>query len=96
MLFLNGVYVTTGERLIFRRVPSPTVVALENLDYVISKRVGGALERQGLLVRDFENSFLTLDTSDGAGQSPQQTTTARWRKPLGFRYTPGWRSRHTN
>ena len=26
-----------------------------------------ALERQGLLVRDFENSFLTVDTPDGAG-----------------------------
>ena len=58
---------TTGERLIFRRVPPPTVVALENLVYVISKRVSGALERQGLLVRDFENSFLTVDTPDGAG-----------------------------
>ena len=67
MLFLDGVYVTTGERLIFRRVPPPTVVALENLVYVISKRVSGALERQGLLVRDFENSFLTVDTPDGAG-----------------------------
>ena len=67
MLFLDGVYVTTGERLIFRRVPPPTVVALENLVYVISKRVGGALERQGLLARDFENSFLTVDTPDGAG-----------------------------
>ena len=67
ILFLDGVTVTTGERLIFRRVPPPTVVALENLVYVISKRVGGALERQGLLGRDFENSFLMVDTPDGAG-----------------------------
>ncbi len=61
MLFLDGVHVTTGERLAFRRAPPPTVVALEKLVHLISKRVGRALERQGLLVRDVENSFLTLD-----------------------------------
>ena len=60
MLFLDGVYVTSGERLSFRRVPPPTVAALEKLVLVISERVGRALERQGLLVRDFENSFLTF------------------------------------
>ena len=38
MLFPDGVYVTTGERLTFRRVPPPTVVALEALVRVISKR----------------------------------------------------------
>jgi hypothetical protein len=43
------------------------VVALEKLVYVISKRVSGALERQGLLVRDFENSFLSLDSADVSG-----------------------------
>ena len=57
-------YVTTGERLTFCRVPPPTVAALEKLVDVISKRVGRALERQGLLVRDLENSFLTLDSPD--------------------------------
>ena len=67
MLFLDGVYVTSGERLIFRRVPPPTVDALEKLVRVISERVGRALERQGLLVRDLENSFLTLDSPDDAG-----------------------------
>ena len=67
MLFLDGVYVTRGERLTFRRVPPPTVVALENLVYLISKRVGRALERQGLLVRDVENSFLTLDPTEISG-----------------------------
>jgi len=67
MLFLDGVYVTTGERLTFRRVPPPTVEALEKLVHVISKRVGYALERQGLLVRDLENSFLMVHSPDGAG-----------------------------
>ena len=67
MLFLDGVYVTSGERLRFRRVPPPIVAALEKLVYVITKRVSGALEHQGLLVLDFENSFLTADTPAGAG-----------------------------
>jgi hypothetical protein len=40
MLFLDGVYVTTGERLTFRRVPPPTVAALETLVRGISERVG--------------------------------------------------------
>ena len=52
VLFLDGVYVTSGERLSFRRVPPPTVAALEKLVRGISERVGRALERQGLLVRD--------------------------------------------
>ena len=52
VLFLDGVYVTTGKRLTFRRVPPPTLAALEALVRVISERVGRALERQGLLVRD--------------------------------------------
>jgi len=65
MLFLDGAYVTSGERLSFRRVPPPTVAALEKLVHVISQRVGRALERQGILVRDLENSFLAVDTPDG-------------------------------
>ena len=64
MLFLDGVYVATGERLIFRRVSPPTLAALEALVRVIGERVARALERQGLLVRDFENSFLAVDTPD--------------------------------
>lgn len=67
LLFLDGVYVTTGERLTFRRVPPPTVAALEKLVQLIRKRVGRALERQGLLVRDVENSFLTLDPAEISG-----------------------------
>ena len=69
MLFLDGVYVTSGERLSFRRVPPPTVAAIEKLVRGISERVGHALDRQGLLVRDFENSFLTLDPADVSGSN---------------------------
>ena len=60
-------YVTSGERLSFRRVPPPTVAALEKLVRGISERVGRALERQGLLVRDLESSFLTLDSAEVSG-----------------------------
>lgn len=60
-------HVTTRERLAFRRVPPPTEVALEKLVHLIRKRVGRALERQGLLVRDVEKSFLTLDPTEISG-----------------------------
>ncbi len=67
ILFLDGVYVTTGERLTFRRVPPPIVAALETLVRVTSERVGRALERQGLRVSDLENSVLTVDSPDRSG-----------------------------
>ena len=60
-------YVTKGERLSFRRVPPPTLAALEALVRVISERLARALERQGLLVRDLESSLLMVDSPDGAG-----------------------------
>ena len=66
-IVLHGVYVTSGERLSFQRVALPTAAALEKLVHFISKRVGRALERQGLLVRDVENSFLTLDPTEISG-----------------------------
>ena len=45
ILVLDGVYVTRGERLSFRRVPPPlTVPALETLARVIRERVGRARE----------------------------------------------------
>ena len=43
------------------------MAVLEKLVHVISKRVGRALEPQGLLVRDLENSFLSLDSADVSG-----------------------------
>jgi hypothetical protein len=45
-------------RLVRELCPT-SVAALEQLVHVISRRVGRALERQGLLAGDFENSFLT-------------------------------------
>ena len=63
MIFLDGVYATTGDFAGYRRRPW----LREALVRVISERVGRTLERQGLLVRDLANSFLTLDSPDGSG-----------------------------
>ena len=43
------------------------MAALETLIRVIGERVGRVLEREGLLVRDLEDSVLTVDSPDGAG-----------------------------
>ncbi len=63
MLFLDGVYVDgdveSGAR--FRWVRSPTSQELTPLAQTIARRVGRYLERQGLLERDAQNSYLTSD-----------------------------------
>ena len=61
MLFLDGVYVIGEEDLVFRSVRPPSPKVLELLVQMISQRVGRYLERQGLLVRDIENSYLPAD-----------------------------------
>ena len=60
MLFLDGVYVERPDRLLrFRWVKAPASTELTQLAHVIALRVGRYLERQGLLERDAENSYLT-------------------------------------
>jgi len=61
MLFLDGVYAGEGEPLRFKRVKAPDKAELETLVHRVSERVGRHLERQGLLVRDAEESYLALD-----------------------------------
>ena len=62
MLFLDGVYVDRLDGSVrFRWVSSPTTQKLTQLTQTIARRVGRYLERQGLLERDAENSFLTTD-----------------------------------
>ena len=65
MLFLDGVYVgeaSSSSR--FRWVTEPTSYELAQLTRTIAHRLARYLERQGLLVRDAEHSFLALDNSD--------------------------------
>jgi len=62
MLFLDGVYVDRLDGSArFRWVSSPTTQELNQLLQTIARRVGRYLERQGLLERDAEVSYLTTD-----------------------------------
>ena len=60
MLFLDGVYLIDRKPPIFRRLPAPGPRAQEELIHTISQRVGAYMEREGLLVRDIENTYLQL------------------------------------
>jgi len=66
LLFLDGVYVIGEEGLVFRRVRPPTRRSLEHLVQTIGQRVGTYLERQGLLVRDMENTYLALESTEAS------------------------------
>jgi len=59
MLFLDGVYVErSGGCVRFRWVKAPTSAELTQLTDRIARRVGRFLERQGLLERDAQHSYL--------------------------------------
>ena len=60
MLFLDGVYVN-GSAMRFRCVKAPTHDELTQLTHSIAQCVARFLERQGLLERDAENSYLASD-----------------------------------
>jgi len=67
MLFLDGVHDVIGadgtvER--FRWVKAPTTIELTELMHTIAERVGGFLQRQGLLERDGETHYLATEAVD--------------------------------
>jgi len=65
MLFLDGVYVgEAGSSARFRCVKAPTSAELTQLTHTIAHRLARYLERQGLLERDAEHSYLTLENSE--------------------------------
>ncbi len=65
MLFLDGVYVDhLNGASWFCWVKAPTSQELTQLSHTIAHRVGRFLERQGLLERDAENSYLASDAVD--------------------------------
>ena len=72
MLFLDGVYTgrAHGCAAWFRQVSAPTGAELTQLSHTIAHRVARHLERQGLLVRDEECSYLTADGLDIDPDSP--------------------------
>ena len=62
MLFLDGVYVERPDgSLRFRWVKAPTSAEPTALTQTLARRIGRFLERQGLLERDAENSYLAGD-----------------------------------
>ena len=67
MLLLDGVYAGAHGQPRFQRVKAPDRAELEQLVYAISERTGRYLERQGLLVRDMDNSYLALEPADDTG-----------------------------
>lgn len=65
MLFLDGVYVDgTNGSVWFRWVKVPSSAELTQLAHTIAQRIGRFLEREGLLERDDENSYLAGDAVD--------------------------------
>ncbi|MEL5762514.1 IS91-like element ISVsa3 family transposase, partial [Escherichia coli] len=71
MLFLDGVYVEQShDSASFRWVKAPTSPELTQLTHTIAHRVGRYLERQGLLERDVENSYLASDAVDDDPMTP--------------------------
>lgn len=70
MLFLDGIYVENKYgKTTFQRTNAPTQEELAGLVHTISHRVARYLERQGVLERDEENSYLQLD---GMDEDPMQ------------------------
>ena len=67
MLFLDGVYVEDdyGKQR-FHRVKAPTHQELNALVNTLSHRVARCLEQRGLLERDAENTWLTLEGGEDA------------------------------
>ena len=67
MLFLDGVYVdSAGSSTRFRWVKAPPSSELNQLSHTIARRLARYLERQGLLERDAEHSYLALESADEA------------------------------
>jgi hypothetical protein len=71
MLFLDGVYLDHPNGTVrFRWVKASTSQELTQLAHTIAHRVGRFLERQGLLERDAENSYLASDAVDDDPMTP--------------------------
>ena len=64
MLFLDGVYTDDAGSAQFRWVKAPTTSELNQLTHTIAHRLAQYLERQGLLERDAEHSYLALESED--------------------------------
>ena len=79
----DGVYLTGTKPPVFRRIVPPSSTDLQALMHRIAEGVGRALERRGLLSRDCETSYLTLDPADDSAMSDLLGTRSR----IGWQWT---------
>ena len=66
ILVLDGAYIAATTPPVFRRIAAPTERELRALLEQIAERIGRALERDGLITRDGENTYLNIDPAEGA------------------------------
>ena len=66
MFVLDGAYLVATAPPVFRRIASPSEAELQVLVERLAARIGRRLERQGVLVRDAESSYLGLDPEAGS------------------------------
>lgn len=83
-LFIDGVYQQKNETTLrFHRVSAPTAHELNILVATISQRVADFLERKGLLIRDDESSYLTMDWQDDDAMNQLQGHSITYRIAVG-------------
>jgi ribosomal protein S27E len=63
MLVLDGAYLVDTEPPVFRRIAPPSLAELQALVERLAEHIGRALERQGVLARDAESSYLELESA---------------------------------
>jgi len=75
MMFLDGVYVKNkyGSAMRFQWIKSPSSEELARLTHAIAKRIGRYLERQGILERDAEHSYLNANSIEDEYDSMHQS-----------------------
>jgi hypothetical protein len=57
---LDGAYLVATDPPVFCRIAPPGLAELQALLERLAERIGRALERQGILARDAESSYLEL------------------------------------
>ena len=84
ILFIDGVYEQKeNSKLAFHQVSAPNADELNALVVKISHRVARYLEKQGLLTRDDENSYLTMDGLDDSVMNELQGHSITYRIAVG-------------
>lgn len=83
-LFLDGVYAEDdyGKQR-FHRVKTPTHSGLNTLVHTLSHRIAHCLQKQGLLERDAENTWLTLEYEEGDALTQLQGASVAYRIATG-------------